>query len=205
MKRFVKNRIMVFIIGALALVIVASMSHIHQLNQYYQSHFGRKDSIYEPEQWVQLGNNIVFIDTAPGYEVCLVSAEIYEFEDAIEKWASQIDGRSVSDQPERVMDVILKVRNVDSNAAGIYLLDFQLHTICMPTDMNIPLTTAVNGLPEDSLGIALPQGTEYTVHLIYNVREQHFFDCWEALDREKFYIQVTDSPVHQEIQFMPIS
>lgn len=183
--------------GGLLLISLWCAAHWY-INQLFEERFGLEDDIlYQIGDTVQLGDNIVYDLPAEGYAICVDSAQLL----SMEEFAEQYGERTLTNAPDRVLAVEMTVTNIDSDADGVYLPDFQLHTVNSYTDLNYEMTVQANPVLQDGVyGITVPEGESYTVYLIYNLRKSnltaHF---WETMTEKDFYLRVTESPVKQEV------
>lgn len=173
------------------IVAVGWVARYKSLNCAYATmEIPRKEAAMGDE--IVLGDEIISYDAAPGYTVTVLDAEILSYAE----YSAKASAAATGAPPEYVVDVTMQIRNRDSEALGIYLLDFLLYSIDFYTDVNEELTAQANPvLEEGSYGISLKQGNEYQAHIIYNLRASVISEpILQHLEKVPLFLQITSYP-----------
>lgn len=187
----------------LVIVVILSVAWCWRylsLNKYYQSEYGTTTAYYSTGDLVSFDDNISVGGLSwDGYSIKVNSARIVDCEDYLAEYNMTLD--NLDNAPDKVCEVTITLYNASSTAKGVYLNDIILHGLDNYTDMNRDLLAVANPVLKGALGISLAANTEYTVRLVYNLREMHFTKyTWEHLDDYKLWLKLTSSPIVKEIE-----
>jgi len=102
--------------------------------------------------------------------------------------------------PEKLALVSLTLRNIDSTAPGITLLDLTLSGIDQNAGIDWDLLPLLNPVLENSYRIALHQGTDCQVVIPYQLYRYSFSAAWDDLENYPLFFQMTSHPTRKRIQ-----
>lgn len=190
------------IIGAVVLTVAWGWRFLY-LNQYFSERYGVEKQEYHIGDTVSLGDNMMGGSVLDGYSVNVKSAEIMECDDFLKEYGTSAEEMELTDKPERICKVILTISNRASQAEGVYLPDLTFYGTSFYGDWNDELIALANPVLEGSLGIALPENSDYEITMIYNLRKMHFTSySWNHIRERTFWLKVTDFPVMKTIRIL---
>lgn len=170
------------------------------LNTYYDS-FGETVKEYHeigeivPFENDRLGGNYL----VSGYFVRVDNFEVLDYSDYIQ--AMDISVEQQYKEPEKIALVHITLFNDNSDADGIMVTEFQLHGIDNYVGMDWDVLLAVNPALEGNFGICLPNNTEFSLVLPYDLWEDYFSaNTWKKLDSYDWYFKITSWPLQKEIR-----
>lgn len=172
----------------------------HSLNSYYDSTFTRiSQKSYQLGETVSLGQNkIGGYTAAEGYTIRVDAFEILDYEEYIENTGYKVD--QMFADPEKVGLVSITLANIDSTSNGIMLTDFVLHGIDNYVGLDWNLLTVANPILQGNHGIQIPQNTEVSLTIPFDMYRSYFNSrTWNNLNEYKWFFKVTSWPEKQLI------
>ena len=194
-----------FLIPAVLLIIAISLWAIqyNNINRYFNNTYPLALKCYEAGDVVPFEDNVLAGNELNGYKIKVNRTQIMETSRFLE--THNISNHKFENLPEKVCDVELTIYNENSDAEGIYLPDLVLHGVDYQTDWNSDLMNILNSEMGGALGVSVPNGYEYTVHIVYNLRKMHFAtNTWENIDNYSLFIKVADYPSRIDIKLTDI-
>ena len=194
-----------FLVPAVLLIIAISLWAIqyNNINRYFNNTYPLALKCYEAADVVPFEDNVLAGNELNGYKIEVNRTQIMETSRFLE--IHNISNHKFENLPEKVCDVELTIYNENSDAEGIYLPDLVLHGVDYQTDWNSDLMNILNSEMGGALGVSVPKGYEYTVHIVYNLRKMHFATkTWENMDNYSLFIKVTDYPSRIDIKLTDI-
>lgn len=172
----------------------------NSLNSYYDSTFTQiSQKSYQLGETVPLGQNMIGGYTAAeGYTIRVDAFEILDYEEYIENTGYQVD--QMFAVPEKVGLVTITLANIDSTSEGIMLTDFVLHGIDNYVGLDWNLLTVANPILQGNHGIQIPQNTEVSLTIPFDMYRSYFSSrTWNNLNEYKWYFKITSWPEKQLI------
>lgn len=169
------------------------------MNTYYDSFANIRNVVYQAGEVVPFGDDkLVSTDNAKGYSIRVNSMEILEPQEFVQETGISLYNLAI--KPERIALVYITLFNEESDAEGIYLIDFELHGIDNYVGMNWALLAELNPVLQGAYGIRLEDHTQYELVLPFNVFEQYFDGyTWSNMDSYDWFLRITTWPNEKDI------
>ncbi len=161
-----------------ALLILAYMWRYRAVNQELQAAPVQEYSMGEE---VEMEQDILINYTMEGYSIKVNQAEVLSYEEFLEKYDAEDEYTHV---PDKVYDVEVTLRNIDAKeGTGINLSELYIQGAAVCEGVNIDLLNQANPDLNGAYAIALRESSALTLHLPFNLYEEHFKkSVWRNLD-----------------------
>lgn len=157
-----------------------------------------KNSYYKQGDVVDVGKNILVNGNMDGYQITVVESKIWKWEKYLEYYKISFNDSEQIHHPERVYDVIIKIKNNNTSLTedqGIHLMQFYIQSNSFLASVNQELLFANNPFLEKAIDIALKPETEKEIHLPFSLYKENFRkNIWNDLENYPFYFVATLYP-----------